>query len=57
MVTNCTRCNKRIISFIGYIPGVGEVCLECFQDYMVEDETRQNADLASKKKGENGGGV
>jgi len=57
MVTNCTRCNKRIISFIGYIPGVGEVCIECFQDYMVEDETRQNADLASKKKGENGGGV
>ena len=29
----CVRCGQRLLRFIPYIPGEGEVCMECYVDF------------------------
>ena len=34
----CAKCNKELVNFMGYIPDVGEVCKQCYDFYITEDE-------------------
>ena len=34
----CAKCNKKITFFASYIPGKGEVCLNCWVEYAKKDE-------------------
>jgi len=34
----CAKCGEPFNGFHGYIPGIGEVCHNCYIEYMEEDE-------------------
>jgi len=34
----CACCNEPLTTFMAYIPGKGDVCLGCFNDYVKADE-------------------
>jgi hypothetical protein len=34
----CIKCGKRLISFIAYIPKMGEACMDCYIQAAKKDE-------------------
>ncbi|MGD0804530.1 MAG: hypothetical protein ABSA11_10725 [Candidatus Bathyarchaeia archaeon] len=36
--SRCAECNEKLKDFMAYIPGKGEVCMNCWVKYMKLDE-------------------
>ena len=49
MNKKCRNCDAKLTTFIGYIPGVGESCMDCYIEYQIRDENRAKTPATSKK--------
>jgi hypothetical protein len=39
-VIKCANCKVTLTTFIGYIPGKGEVCINCFNEYAKAEDNK-----------------
>jgi hypothetical protein len=55
MKTNCSRCSGKMATFIAYLPGQGEVCMDCYREYAISEENKalnvEKVSFTSLKKG------
>ena len=36
----CSICGVKLTNFIAYIPGIGEACMKCYNEYAQEKELK-----------------